>query len=520
MPFKTVSATRKRVPALKSLSDKQVRTFITVFNKLEKGGTKEDSAIPQAIAAAKKVDKSMQIDKATVGDKRNLLSDAITRGWVDDFDLDTNEVFISRWDDDFDKIKTFRHTFTMTETKAEISEEGVEVIRTTDFKEVEKSLDEPITESKLMKVLDKFFGGSKREDTIQVVKQFGTEGEPMFAVEPLYIAPGEVDGHGDTMNLEDITEMVDSLNKANEEGRLQSGLFHKHKTDAWRLDKAWVNPVQCMIGDQVVPEGQPIAKTLFTNKTAFQMRIDGDISGLSIGARARGSVDLTKDLSDIQSQPEATRQLVGVNFDWDHPELTYTSPSQGGAASLKNEAYEINKAKKATIDDLDEEQANILKDIGEEFVSLEKHLGVDNNQTPSSSAEAKVGEDNQVNKGTNMTDVTREEFEALQKALAVSEAVNALSGYGFEADINKAVAGAIAGLDAEGQEAVTKAFDALVARTEAAVEKAKEVKPEEESELSKALSEEAGEGGESEAPVEKSLAERAREAQDNIQGAK
>jgi hypothetical protein len=459
------------------------------------------------------------LDKATVSDKRNLLSNAITRGWIDDFDLDTNEVFISRWDDDFDKVKTFKHTFTMSETKVEISEEGVEVIRTTDFKEVEKSLDAPITEGTLSKFLDKYFGGSKKPD-MDVIKQFGTDDDAMFAIEPLYIAPGESDGHGDTMDLENITSMVESLNKANDEGRLQSGFFHKHKTDSWTLDKAWVNPVECMIGDQLVPEGQPIAKTLFTNKTAFDMRVAGDISGLSIGARFKGSVDLTKDLADIQSQPEATRELVGVNFDWDHPELTYTSPSQGGAASLKNDAYELSKAKKATIEDLDTEQADILKGIGEEFISLEKHLGEDNNQTPSSSAEAKVGEDNQVTKGKHMTDVTREEFEALQKALAVSQAVNTLSGYDFEAEVNKAVAGAIAGLDAEGQEAVTKAFDALVARTEAEVEKAKAAKPEDESELSKALSEEAGEGGESETPIVKSLAERAREAQDKIEGVK
>jgi hypothetical protein len=246
------------------------------------------------------------------------------------------------------------------------------------------------------------------------------------------------------------------------------------------------------------------------------MRIDGDISGLSIGARAKSVVDLTKDLSDIQSAPEATRQLVGVNFDWAHPELTYTSPSQGGAASLKNDAYQITKAKKAVIEDLDDEQAMILKEIGEEFISLEKHLGEDDKQAPSSLATARAGEDNPITKGTNMTDVTRAEFEALQKALAVSQAVNSLSGYTFEAEVNKAAANALADLSAEGVEAITKAFDALVARGEAEVEKAKAAAPEVENELSKALSQEVGEGGEVEEEVEKSLAERAIDAQTKI----
>jgi hypothetical protein len=457
------------------------------------------------------------IEKATVSDQRNLLANAEKEGWITDFDLDAGLVFIDRCGSD-GECKTFKHTFTMTETKAEISKEGVEVVRTTDFKVVEKAVEAPMTEGTLSKFLDKYFGSSKKE-SIQVVKQFGSEDDPMYAVEPLYVAPGEVDGHGDTMALEDIESMVESLNKANEEGRLQSGLFHKHKTDVWTLDKAWVNPVECMIGDQLVRKGQPIAKTLFTNKVAFNMRINGDIAGLSIGARAKETIDLTKDISDIQGSPEATRQLVGVNFDWANPELTYTSPSQGGACSLKNEAYEINKAKKATIDDLDEEQASILKDIGEDFISLEKHLGEDNNQTPSSSAEAKVGEDNKVTKGTNMTDVTREEFEDLQKALAESLAVNALSGYNFEADVNKAMASAVAKLNDEDKEAVTKALDVLVARTETEVDKAVAAKPKEDCELSKALSEEVGEGGEVEEAVEKSLAQRALDAQDKMKEA-
>lgn len=465
----------------------------------------------------------MIIDKALVENQRRLLHDAVTIGWVTDFDMDSNEVFIERWESD--KHRTFRHSFTMTETSVEIDDDGTEVIRTIDFKEVENSSheDKPITKSALMNVLDKYFGGSKRKDTIQVVKQFGSEDEPMYAVEPLYIAPGEVDGHGDTMNLENITKMVESLNKANDDGRLQNGLFHKHSTNVWSLEKAWVNPVECMIGDQLVPEGQPIAKTLFTNKAAFDMRVNGDISGLSIGARATGSVDLTKDLSTIQSAPEATRELIGVHFDWEHPELTYTSPSQGGAASLKNEAYEISKAKKAIESDLDTEQASILKEIGETFVSLEKHLGKTDTNAPSTvNTDGLTGDETNLNKGIKMTDnmVTRDEFETLQKALAVSQAENSITGYAFDAEINKAVAGAIATLTTEDKEVVVKAFDALVARTDAEITKAKEAKPEAETELSKALESEAGIEGESETPVEKSLAQRAIEAQATIQGVK
>ena len=463
----------------------------------------------------------MKIDKALVQNQRSLLSDAVGEGYIVDFDLDNSTVFIERWTGEH--YITFRHSFTMTDTKAVISEDSVEVIRTVDFKEVE--VEKALTESFLMKVLNKHFGGSKEKEVpaIAVIKQFDTEDNQLFAIEPLYIAAGEVDGHGDTMDLEAVTNMVESLNKANEDGRLQSGLFHKHKTDTWTLDKAWVNPVECMIGDQLVAAGQPIAKTLFTSQAAFDMRVAGDISGLSIGARAKSIVDLTKDLSTIQSAPEATRQLVGVHFDWEHPELTYTSPSQGGAASLKNEAYEISKAKKAVESDLDEEQANILKGINETFVSLEKHLGAtDTNTSASVSSDGLTEDETKLNKGNDdiMSTETLARIEQLEKALAVSEANNSLTGFAFEADINKAVAGAIATLSTEDSEAIVKAFDALVARTDAEIVKAKEAKPEADTELSKALEAEAGTEGESETPVIKSLAERAKEAQDTFQGVK
>jgi uncharacterized protein YdaT len=59
MPFRTVGGARKRVPSLKNLSDTQVKTFIKVFNGLDKDGVEESSAIAQSISAAKKVEKSM-----------------------------------------------------------------------------------------------------------------------------------------------------------------------------------------------------------------------------------------------------------------------------------------------------------------------------------------------------------------------------------------------------------------------------------------------------------------------------
>ncbi len=458
---------------------------------------------------------NMLIEKNTANDKRRMLSDALDSGWV--LDYDETYIYVEQWDNVNERYTVFRRTYDISEGNlVTFGDEKEPVVATTDFKLVEGMETDKSILTAVTAILDKYLGATKKE--ISVIKQFGTD--TMTCVEPLYTAPLVSDGDGDMMDADTIENMVTSINKANEEGRLQSGLFHKHSTSAWSLEKAWVNPTECMIGDTLVAEGQPIAETVFHCDKAFELRKSGDIAGLSIGARAKGVVDLTKSLEELQKHQktmEATRQIVGTHFDWDHPELTYTSAAQGGAAHMHNEPYDISKAKKATVDDLLPEEMTILKEIGEEFVSLEKHLDTSDKKTPSSSATARVGEDTSIDKQGNEstmsdTPVTREEFVALQKALAVSKAENTLMSYGFDAELNKSLAAAIA--DLETSETITKAFDVLIARSEEAVTKAKEAAPEADTDFQKALDQEQGEGGEPEAEVEKSFLDKIAAHQD------
>lgn len=463
-----------------------------------------------------------------MNDKRKILADALGTGWVLDFDEDY--VYFEQWveDDEEHRYLAFRKTYEISDDNVvTFGKEKERVVTTTEFQAVGSTeVTEKSIKGFINNALDKYFGGSKKGD-INVIKQFGDDGE-MVCIEPLYTAPLQADGDGDMMNAETIEGMVNSINKANKDGRLQNGLFHKHRTRTWYLDKAWVNPTTCVIGDTVVPEGQPIAKTIFTNKAAFELRKKGEIAGLSIGARAKAFVSVSKsckELTALQSTPRAKRQIIGTHFDWEYPELTYTSRAQGGASHMQNTVLNIDKVKKATKKDLLGEEEDILEEIGEEFVSLEKHLGVDNDQPPSSSSGGKVGEETKVYKGTQniMTGntVTRQEFEELQKALNVSRAENTLMSYGFDVDLNKSLATAIASLESEDAKAVTDAFDALIVRGEEAVNKAKAAKPKAENELQKALEEETGEGGEPEQKeVEKSLIDRIMAVQDAEGGTK
>jgi len=130
--------------------------------------------------------------------------------------------------------------------------------------------------------LDKTVGES--ESTAPVIKQF--DQDKMEAIEWLYPLE-EDDLHGEAMNLDEIKKMVTSLNEANTSGKLSPNIGHVQNTDSWYLVKAWVNETDCYIGDTFVPEGWPLAKTQFVDKSLWEARKDGRLTGLSIGARGK-----------------------------------------------------------------------------------------------------------------------------------------------------------------------------------------------------------------------------------------
>ncbi len=227
------------------------------------------------------------------------------------------------------------------------------------------------------------------------------------------------------------------------------------------------------------------------------------------------------DLDKIKSDPKPSRVIHSVHFDFSGAEVSYTDESQGGAASGMNDPILLKAGTQPKKEDLTNEQETILQDIEEEFNPLVKQKI--NKETPSSPSVDVDGDETKMTKGKEKPmseDKTLERIAQLEKALAVSEAVNGLSKYEFESEVVKSVAEAVADLSGEGKEAITKAFDILVARSEEAVEKAtekaKEEKEEGATDLQKSLDAEAGHGEEAEESVEKSLADR---IADNIEKA-
>lgn len=227
---------------------------------------------------------------------------------------------------------------------------------------------------------------------------------------------------------------------------------------------------------------------------------------------------MPKVLKDLVGKPEAKRVLKNVHFDWESPEVSYTTPSVGGAASGLNDAY-ILKANKAEEKDLNESEVAILEAISEEFTPLQKCDKSDTKSPSLDSTVGKAGEDTKPSKGTDkMSEEVLKELALLRHENASIKLEKQLASFELADEATVALADSLASLDKAVQETVIKALGdvkaAGEAKVEVAVAKAKEAAPEGETELQKALAGEAGVTGEPEADVAKSFLEKIAAHQD------
>ncbi len=240
-----------------------------------------------------KIDETL-LDKATENDNRTLLSSAVRSSFKSDewytylYDYDDSYVYFEAYKDAMSGY--FRASYSIADNVVSFGEDITKVVPTTQWEVVGSDSDEIVTKSWLEGFLNKHFGGSSKEQMI--LKQF--DDEQMVAIEPLYVPAGVVDAHGDMVASDDVTRgMVDSLNKAIKEDRLQSGLFHKHLTEGYKIEKAWITETDCTIGETLVKEGTPLVKVQFTSETLWEKRKTGELTGLSIGAK--GSVEVVEE---------------------------------------------------------------------------------------------------------------------------------------------------------------------------------------------------------------------------------
>jgi hypothetical protein len=130
----------------------------------------------------------------------------------------------------------------------------------------------------LANLITKHFGSG--QTNLQQIIKFNDE--KMIAIEPLYCKPLEPDLHGEGMTEEEIRKMVDNINTNID--KISGNIGHAFNTDGFYFLKAWVNECDCVIGDEIVPEGMPIIKVQFVDNKLWELRKAGELSGLSIGA--------------------------------------------------------------------------------------------------------------------------------------------------------------------------------------------------------------------------------------------
>lgn len=267
-----------------------------------------------------KVEKSMVdidtlLEKATEGDKRRILSQAVEAEYSVKYENESYikyYAYLCDYDDEYvywdlyvdNEYKLYKSSYTYNGTQAELSDQAVEVVHTTEYlevvggdvssKKVDESLGLPFVAyadvdksvdkiDKMYQWFEKNFGGSQKEQVI--LKQF--DEDEMIAIEPLYVAINDVDAVGDTYASPEVCyDMVDSFNKAIADGKMKGNYFHKLDTDDFTILKAWVNEVEAVIGESVVKEGMPLVKIQFNNEKAWELRKSGELRGVSIGAKA------------------------------------------------------------------------------------------------------------------------------------------------------------------------------------------------------------------------------------------
>jgi hypothetical protein len=294
----------------KASAEKAQKAYYSKKNK-DKGNQMQKTIIMEDLS---------KIEKATFKDVEDLLRRAIQEQFVFEnghvswtVDFDQEYVY---WDVNFYEYKngteryydvTYKVEYMLDGVTVSLGHKPVKVEKETSYKEIKDkhplfSESGDVNKSKdyedmnwVEGIIEKVFKRFKKEEKDLVSIQKFVE-EEMTAVEIMYSYPGETDGHGEGMSKETIMKMVESANKALDEGRLSSGLFHKENRDDIEILKIWVNEVDCEIGGTFVPEGSALVKTKFHNPELWQMRKSGELGGLSIGAR--GNKVENKDYTD------------------------------------------------------------------------------------------------------------------------------------------------------------------------------------------------------------------------------
>ena len=108
----------------------------------------------------------------------------------------------------------------------------------------------------------------------------------------IYYEPNVVDAHGNWANETVLQKACENFNENLANGNVVPNLFHSkdsegniEATDSFDIQKSWISPTDCVIGETDVIEGTWLVKVKINNDVLWDKFLDETISGVSFGAK-------------------------------------------------------------------------------------------------------------------------------------------------------------------------------------------------------------------------------------------
>ena len=105
--------------------------------------------------------------------------------------------------------------------------------------------------------------------------------------------PNKLDAHGEWMSAETLLAACNEFNKHLADGVVVPNLFHTKTdgvadaTETFKVVQSWITPTDCVIGETEVIEGTWLVKVKFEDDLLWDLFLEGEVSGVSIGARGK-----------------------------------------------------------------------------------------------------------------------------------------------------------------------------------------------------------------------------------------
>ena len=107
--------------------------------------------------------------------------------------------------------------------------------------------------------------------------------------------PNKLDAHGEWYSAETLVKACDNFNTNLKSGNVTPNLYHvQAESEKLQILKTFIVPVDCMIGEQEVVEGTWVSEMKYLDKSLWDMKVSGEILGVSVGCMGRRVTEETE----------------------------------------------------------------------------------------------------------------------------------------------------------------------------------------------------------------------------------